>query len=86
VIASVPFVNFHWKSNIFLVEFWNKKSTWFKVEPEFRHRLGGITIKQGAQDFLIRLSRIADDMDKNLSWQVDLRDEIGLTQAHPNDG
>jgi hypothetical protein len=86
VIASVPFVNAHWRTDLFQVDYWLSSGQMLHFNREVKKRLRDINIPTDLHAFLGRLASIADGLETIMDSNQQLCDELGLGQVTPQDG
>jgi hypothetical protein len=91
LMASVPFINCHWKTDIFQFENWGRLSTMDRrrtVQDEVSQRLETLPdgLPQAAKEFLLRLAKNVDKLSHSLQTNVSLASDIGLGKDVPQTG
>jgi hypothetical protein len=86
VIASVPFVNADWRTDIFDVDYWLSSGRKVHFTGEVKNRLEHLNISTHIRAFLGRLASIADELESIMDSNQCLCDELGLGQVTPQDG
>ena len=89
LVASVPFVNAHWRTEIFQVGSINsleKTPPTFKEKTTLCLRNSNISLHKASEEFLLGLARNVDSLDNHILENARLAMEIGLGKEQPITG